>query len=107
MVVNPDTLERIGFELSPWSTHGRLVGTKGMTQAQINAKAKSNREAEQEKCKAYFREHGIFVLVYTDEDLAKPERIFADIRRSLETKHAPSHLEDHALVELRRSLRRS
>ncbi len=31
-VINPDTMDKVGFELSPWSSHGRLTGTKDKTQ---------------------------------------------------------------------------
>lgn len=33
---------RVGFELSRWSSHGQLTGTKGKTQAAINAEASAN-----------------------------------------------------------------
>lgn len=35
-VIDPQSLSKVGFELSPWSTHGRLSGTKGKTQIAIN-----------------------------------------------------------------------
>jgi len=30
-IINPVTLNKVGTELSPWSTHGKLTGTKGKT----------------------------------------------------------------------------
>ena len=44
-VVDPVTMQKTGFELSPWSTHGELTGTKGKTQKEINAEASANFEA--------------------------------------------------------------
>lgn len=83
MVVEPSMMKRVGFELSPWSTHGRLVRTKGMTQSALNATASANREAELEKLKAYFVDHGIETIAFTDKDLADPHDVFATIARYL------------------------
>jgi hypothetical protein len=82
-VIDPNTMDKIGFELSPWSTHGKLT-TTGKSSAQINEEAKANRQKEMEKQKDFFRRHGIYVLIYTDADLAKPEAIFSDIQTYLE-----------------------
>lgn len=82
-VIKEETQERVGFELSPWSTHGYLKGLKGMTQKQINELAQTNFEAEMRKVKAYFRRHNIVVLLFTDEDLRDPNAVFAEIRRFL------------------------
>ena len=78
-IIEPNDLNKIGFELSPWSTHGQLTGTKRMTQAEINDKARSNFEKEMTKHKNYFKKHGIFSLIYTDEDLKDTSNIFNDI----------------------------
>lgn len=58
-IVNPHTLSKVGFELSPWSTHGELTGTKAKSQKEINAEARANFEKEMRKLKAYFRKLGI------------------------------------------------
>ena len=76
-LINPYTLQRFGFELSPWSTHGKLSRTKKMTQSQINECAKSNFEKEMTKHKEFFRAHNVFTRIYTDEDLKDIENIFA------------------------------
>ncbi|MCB8878572.1 hypothetical protein [Acidisoma silvae] len=83
---------RVGFELSPWSSHGQLAGTKGKTQAEINAEASANFARETRKLKNYFRRHGITVLVFTDEDLANPDELFAEVARYLTPKAAPRQL---------------
>jgi hypothetical protein len=83
-IINPFTMHRIGYELSPWSTHGYLKKIKGLTQAQINAMAQDNFEKEMSKHKSFFKKHNIYALIYTDVDLAKPESVFADMRRHLE-----------------------
>jgi len=78
-VIREETQQRIGFELSPWSTHGYLKGLKGLNQTQINELAKENFEKEMRKVKTYFSKYRIFVLLFTDQDLAEPDKVFADI----------------------------
>ena len=96
-IIDPISLEKIGFELSPWSTHGELTGTKGKTQAQINAEASANFDKEMKKHKDYYRKHGIFALIYTDADLADTTQIFADIRESLKSELVADQLNFHLL----------
>lgn len=83
---------RVGFELSPWSSHGQLTGTKVKTQAAINAEASANFTKETRKLKRYFRTHGITVLVFTDEDLADPDELFGEVVRYLTPKASPRQL---------------
>ena len=98
-VVNPHTLEKVGFELSPWSSHGLIAGTKGKTQKQINEEAKGNFEKEMKKLKAYFRRLGIPVLVYTDTDLADYDALFKEIEKYLSPTKIAKQLEFHAMDE--------
>lgn len=76
LVINPYTLDKIGFELSPWSTHGYLKKLKGLTQAKINEMAKDNFESEMEKHRSYFKKHGIYALIYTDKNLKDIKKLF-------------------------------
>lgn len=76
LIINPFTLNRYGIELSPWSTHGYLSKTKGKTQKQINAQAQANFEKEVKKVRDYFKTHGVYTLVYTDEQLADCVTLF-------------------------------
>jgi len=82
-IINPYTMDKVGFELSPWSTHGYLSNTKNMSQSEINEIAKGNFEKEMEKHRSFFKEHGIFSLIYTDKQLANIESVFEDISRHL------------------------
>ena len=91
-VIDPDTMDKVGFELSPWSSHGELTGTKGKSQKEINAEAQANFDKEMKKQKSFYKKHGVFALIYTDIDLVKPKAIFADIRSRLEANHAPKQL---------------
>ena len=92
-LINPYSLQRFGFELSPWSTHGMLVGTNKLTQKEINQKAQDNFEKEMTKHKEFFREHSIFTRIYTDKDLESINNIFStDVIPLLESKdffHSP------------------
>lgn len=77
---------KVGFELSPWSTHGELKSTKDKTQKIINEEAQNNYYKEITKYKNYFIKYGITVLAYTDQDLENPDVIFEDIKKYLEGK---------------------
>lgn len=98
-VIDPYTLSKVGFELSPWSTHGLLSGTKGKTQKAINEEAQANFEGEMSKLKAYFRMLGIPVIVYTDKDLQDYSKIFSDIEEYLTPAKRSQQLEFHALED--------
>jgi hypothetical protein len=99
-VIDPHELTKLGFELSPWSTHGYLSEIKGLTQKQINAVAQDNFEKEMRKHKDFFRRHGIFVMIYTDSDLADLSEVFSDIRRFLEPKSRPTQLRFHMIRDI-------
>lgn len=78
LIINPFTLDKRGFELSPWSSHGYLKKIRGLTQHKINEMAKDNFEKEMKKHKAFFKEKDIFTLIYTDDDLNDCDRLFED-----------------------------
>ncbi len=82
-IIDPLTMQKVGYELSPWSTHGHLSKLGGLTGAEINAMAQDNFEREMEKHKAFFRTHDVFALVYTDRDLIDPDAIFEDMKSRL------------------------
>ncbi|MDB2579735.1 topoisomerase II, partial [Tateyamaria sp.] len=79
-IINPITLDRVGFELSPWSTHGKLVATKGKTQKKINEEALANFEKEMDKHRAYFQKHKVFTMIYTDSKLKDTADIFNEMQ---------------------------
>lgn len=76
LVINPYTLDKIGFELSPWSTHGYLSKIGGLTQRAINEMAADNFAKEMKKHRSYFKEHSVMCLIFTDEDLKDTKRLF-------------------------------
>ncbi|MEH2320357.1 hypothetical protein [Nostoc sp.] len=99
-IVNPFNLSKVGFELSPWSTHGELTGIKGKTQKAINEEVKANFEKEMMKIKSYFRKLGITVIVYTDSDLEKYDVIFEEISKYLSPSQSHKQLEFQAIADL-------
>ena len=76
LIINPYTLSKVGFELSPWSTHGYLSKIKGLTQKEVNKMAADNFESEMKKHRSYFKKHEIFSLIYTDEQLKDCKKLF-------------------------------
>lgn len=96
-IIDSTTLERIGFEFSPSSSHTAITGTKSKTQKQINEEVAANFEKEMEKHKAYFRKFGIIVLIYTDKDLADMKAVFDDIKKLLTPAHTQQQLNLHVI----------
>lgn len=76
MIINPYTLNKVGFELSPWSTHGYLSKIGKLTQKKINEMAADNFSKEMKKHRAYFKEHNVFCLIFTDDDLKDTKTLF-------------------------------
>lgn len=82
-IIDPYTMQKVGYELSPWSTHGYLSKIKGLTQAKINEMAKDNFEKEMEKHRSFFKKHDIYGLIYTDKQLAAIDIVFDDMKKYL------------------------
>lgn len=78
LIINPYTLDKIGFELSPWSTHGYLSKIGGLTQKKINEMAADNFAKEMRKHRAYFKEHEVMCLIFTDDVLKDTAKLFKE-----------------------------
>lgn len=101
LIINPYTLNKVGFELSPWSTHGYLRKINGLTQKKINEMAADNFAKEMKKHRAYFKKHNVFCLIYTDDDLQDTKNIFEEeILPYLEPEKPPVQLEFQIIEEL-------
>lgn len=96
-IIDGTTMERIGFEFSPSSSHTAIVDTKNKTQKQINEEAAANFEKEMAKHKAYFKKFGIFVLIYTDSDLESMDMLFNEIKNYLTPTESQNELNFHVL----------
>ncbi len=101
LIIDPFELNKFGFELSPWSSHGYLSKTRGLTQKQINKMARDNFQREMAKHRSFFQRHGIFVRIYTDDCLADPDAIFADIEVCLNPKQRAQQLKLHIINNYR------
>lgn len=98
-IIDPVTLEKIGVELSPWSTHGHLAATGKKTQKEINEEALGNFEKEATKMREYFQKHRITTLIYTDTQLATIEEVFNEISMYLKGGAKVSQLEFDLISE--------
>jgi hypothetical protein len=100
VVINPYTMEKVGFEFSPWSTHGYLAKTAGLTQQQINQMALDNFEKEMKKHREFFKKHKIYCLIYTDGALKDTKKLFQEeIRAYLYPEGKPNQLSFEVMEE--------
>jgi hypothetical protein len=100
-VINPYNMKKVGFELSPWSTHGYLSGTKGKSQKEINKEASDNFEKEMKKHKSYYKKFGVFSFIYTDSELSEIEDVFDDIIEHLNPKKENKQLQLHIMKKFK------
>ena len=92
-MINPYTQDRVGFELSPWSTHGYLQKIKKLTQKQVNKMASDNFAREMQKHRDYFRKYNVFTLIYTDDQLTDCEALFEnEIMQFLNPEHPETRI---------------
>ncbi len=99
LVINPWDMSKIGFEFSPWSSHGKLSGA-GRSMKDYDEDAKANFEKEMRKHKKYWRKHGILYVTYTSEDLENLEDIWLEIKSYLTITRQSDQLELHLINEL-------
>jgi hypothetical protein len=91
LIINPYTLDKIGIEISPWSTHGLLSG-KHKTLIELNDEARANFEKENKKIKSYFNKFNIYTLIFTDSELADMDSVFKEIKKFLNPIAPPVQL---------------
>ena len=99
LIIDPYTLEKVGFELSPWSTHGYLSKIGGLTQKEINEMAKDNFENEMKKHRSFFKKHGIYCLIYTDDSLKDTKKLFDEEIKPFLTPDRPQHQLSFQIME--------
>ena len=79
--------QRIGIELSPWSTHGRVTGKKKLEaesgKGAVEQKQILTWEKDTAKRNDYFTKFGITTLTLTDQKLANIGAAFEGIKRYL------------------------
>lgn len=62
LIINPWSMSKIGFEFSPWSSHGELTGANRKLK-DYNEDAKNNFEKEMRKHKKYWRKYDINYVI--------------------------------------------
>lgn len=77
-IINPYTLDKIGIEISPWETHGKLSGIRDLKPHEINKIAQGNFENHAEKVRSYFKTHNIPVISFTDRQLNDTDKFFEE-----------------------------
>jgi len=102
-IIQDQSFEKIGFELSPWSSHGYLSKIKEKTQTQVNFEAQKNFEKEIEKLRKYFKKFHIYTLIYSDNSLNSKYDVFNDIREYLEPKSFDKQLKLHIYEDILKS----
>lgn len=97
-IIDSENNNRIGFELSPSSTHCKITDAKNKTQKQINEEVAAFFQREADKLRNYFKKFGIYTLTYSDKDLEQPQAVFEDIKNYIE-KDIPKQLQFEILHE--------
>lgn len=101
LVINPYTMDKIGIELSPWSTHGKFSGTSSSgvkrTINEMNDIAKESFEKDAEKTRSYFKKYNIVTLTYTDKNLGDLDGLFAELLKFLNPSQPPAQLSLHLI----------
>lgn len=82
-VLNPHTMEKVGFELSPSSTHCAIKKMKDKTQKEANAELAVQWTKEMKKRNDYFETFGITTVTFPDESLSDLDACFEKISEVL------------------------
>jgi hypothetical protein len=82
-VLNSHTMEFMGFELSPQSSHMSVSGIKGKKQKELNEELKKKWNKEAAKRNKYFQKYDITTITFADEELKDIEGCFSVIEEYL------------------------
>ncbi|MDA3781039.1 MAG: hypothetical protein PF487_12580 [Bacteroidales bacterium] len=99
-ILNIHSNEKIGFEISPQSSHMAVKGMKNKTQAQVNREIGVLWEKEIAKRNEYFQEYGITTITFTDSQLGNIDNCFEIIKSYLSEREEETHSVSHLLKEL-------
>ncbi|EII3281986.1 topoisomerase II [Vibrio alginolyticus] len=87
-ILNPYTMELVGFEISPSSTHMAIPKIKDVKKVEMNRDLSLKWTKEMEKRNDYFSKFGITTITFTDEELKDIDACFATISKYLSTRGA-------------------
>lgn len=85
-ILNPHSMEFIGIELSPTSTHMAVSKIKDRTQKAVNQDIAVKWSKEMDKRNKYFDDFGITIITFTDENLKNIDWCFDYIKNYLEAR---------------------
>ncbi|MEK2012400.1 topoisomerase II [Vibrio parahaemolyticus] len=85
-ILNPYTMELVGFEISPSSTHMAVPKIKDVKKVEMNRDLSQKWTKEMEKRNDYFSKFGITTITFTDEKLKDIDACFDIISKYLSTR---------------------
>lgn len=101
-ILNPHTMDYVGFELSPTSTHMHVSGAS-QTLTVYNDQVRTQWEKEIDKRNEYFRSYGITTVTFTDSHLKDIDKCFSVMAEVL-SRRAPSPQDYNNTIQLLRSI---
>ncbi|RRJ90747.1 topoisomerase II [Flavobacterium macacae] len=99
-ILNCHTGERIGFELSPQSTHMAISGIRTKTQVEMNKDLAVKWGREMEKRNEYFQQYGITTITFTDENLLEMRNCFKAMEYFLSKRKPERKSVDELIKEI-------
>lgn len=82
-VLNPYTMSKTGFEVSPASTHMKVDRIRDVTKVEMNEGLREDWAKEMSKRNEYFSKFGINTITFTDRDLSDLDGCFSVIEQYL------------------------
>lgn len=82
-ILNSHTMEYVGFELSPQSSHMAVSGIKGKKQNDVNEELKLKWNKEVTKRNKYFLDYEITTITFSDDDLNDISSCFSVVQKFL------------------------
>lgn len=87
-VLNIYTNDKIGFEISPQSSHMSVTKVKDKTQKKVNEDIANLWEKEVAKRNDYFEKYNISIITFTDTQLTNIDKCFKTIKSYLSKREA-------------------
>ncbi|WP_422767523.1 hypothetical protein ACOX9X_07110 [Photobacterium leiognathi subsp. mandapamensis] len=85
-ILNPYTMELVGFEISPASSHMAIPKLKDVKKVEMNRDLSQKWTKEMEKRNDYFSKFGITTITFTDEELKDIDACFDVISKYLSAR---------------------
>ncbi|MCF3098546.1 topoisomerase II [Aeromonas australiensis] len=90
-ILNPYTMELVGFEISPASTHMSVPKIRDVKKVDMNRDLSEQWKKEMDKRNDYFSKFGITTITFTDEDLKDIDACFDIIAKYLSARGMPKN----------------